>query len=202
METIYAFKILLEKIEVKITILEKKIYINPQDKVNYLFNSSINGIEESDLIILIGCNPRHEGTILNARIRKSFVKNKTKIYSIGNPGDLTYDYTLLGDDLSDLKNIFEDKSKITQEIKNSKKPIFIVGESALELKNGSYIFEEMKNYLIKNKFISEDWNALNVLIQNASTVGALDLGLYNIDKDNNFPFFDKLEKIILNYYIL
>ena len=52
----------------------------------------------------------------------------------------------------------------------------------------------MKNYLIKNKFISEDWNALNVLIQNASTVGALDLGLYNIEKDNNFLFFDKLEK--------
>jgi NADH-quinone oxidoreductase subunit G len=195
METIYAFKVLLEKIGSKnYDFREKKFYINPQDKVNYLFNSSINGIEESDLIILIGCNPRYEGTILNARIRKSYVKNKTKIYSIGNPGDLTYDYTLLGDDLSELKNIFEDKSKITQEIKNSKKPIFILGESALELKNGSYIFEEMKNYLIKNKFISEDWNALNVLIQNASTVGALDLGLYNIEKDNNFLFFDKLEK--------
>jgi len=195
METIYAFKILLEKIGSKnYDFREKKFYINPQDKVNYLFNSSINGIEESDLIILIGCNPRHEGTILNARIRKSYVKNKTKIYSIGNPGDLTYEYTLLGDDLSELKNIFEDKSKITQEIKNSKKPIFILGESALELKNGSYIFEEMKNYLIKNKFISEDWNALNILIQNASTVGALDLGFYNIEKDNNFLFFDKLEK--------
>src|SRR5210317_1237629 len=200
METIYAFKVLLEKIGSKnYDFREKKFYINPQDKVNYLFNSSINGIEESDLIILIGCNPRHEGTILNARIRKSFVKNKTKIYTIGNPGDLTYDYTLLGDDLNELKNIFEDKSKITQEIKNSKKPIFIVGESALELKNGSYIFEEMKNYLIKNNFISEDWNALNVLIQNASTVGALDLGLYNIEKNKNFLFFDKLEK---NYFKL
>ena len=57
--------------------------------MNYIFNSSIKGIEESDLIILIGTNPRHEATILNARIRKAFIKNKTPIYSIGDPGDLT-----------------------------------------------------------------------------------------------------------------
>ena len=42
--------------------------------MNYIFNSSINGIEKSDLILLVGCNPRHEATILNARIRKAFIK--------------------------------------------------------------------------------------------------------------------------------
>jgi NADH-quinone oxidoreductase subunit G len=121
METIYSFKVLLEKIGSKnYDFREKKFYINPQDKVNYLFNSSINGIEESDLIILIGCNPRHEGTILNARIRKSFVKNKTKIYSIGNPGDLTYDYTLLGDDLSEIKNILKIKVRLHKKLKIQK----------------------------------------------------------------------------------
>ena len=36
-------------------------------------------------------------------------------------------------------------------------------------------------------------NALNILSQNASTVGAIDLGFYNIDKNNNFIFFDKLQ---------
>ena len=59
---------------------EKKFYINSEDKMNYLFNSSINGIEKSDLILLIGCNPRHEATILNARIRQAFRNNKTKIF--------------------------------------------------------------------------------------------------------------------------
>ena len=48
--------------------------------MNYLFNSSINGIEKSDLILLVGCNPRHEATILNARIRKAFRNNKTPIF--------------------------------------------------------------------------------------------------------------------------
>ena len=44
-----------------------------------LFNSEINGIEEADIILLIGTNPRFEATMLNARIRKSYLNNNTKI---------------------------------------------------------------------------------------------------------------------------
>ena len=147
----------------------------------------------TDFILLIGANPRHEATIVNARIRKAFVKNKTPVYSIGNPGDLTYDYTLLGDDINDLKNIFDEKSEINKKLKNVKKPIFIIGESVLELKNAKYLLEKTKDFLLENNFINDSWNALNTLIQNASTVGAIDLGFYNIDKNNNFIFFDKLK---------
>ncbi len=193
-ETIFSFKSLLKKIgSDNFDFREKKIYINPTDKTNYIFNSSIQNIEESDLILLIGTNPRHEATIVNARIRKAFVKNKTPIYSIGNPGDLTYDYTLLGEDVNDLKNIFDEKSEINKKLKNAKKPIFIIGESVLELHNSKYILEKTKNFLIEKNFINENWNAFNILVQNASSVGAIDLGFYNIDKNNNFIFFDKLE---------
>ena len=65
--------------------------------MNYIFNSSIQGIERSDFILLIGTNPRHEATMLNARIRKTYVQKKVPIYSIGNPGDLTYDYQIIGE---------------------------------------------------------------------------------------------------------
>ncbi len=195
LETIFSFKSFLEKIGSKnYEFREKKFYINPNEKMNYLFNSTINRIEESDLILLIGCNPRHEATIINARIRKSFVKNKTSIYSIGNPGELTYDYFNIGNDINSIKDIIEGKSKFNEKLKSSKKPIFIIGESALELKNGQFVLEELKKYLIKNNFITESWNALNVLIQNAATVGAIDLGFYNLNENNNYVFFDKLEK--------
>jgi len=193
-ETIFSFKNFLKKIgSNNFDFREKKIYIDPTDKINYIFNSSIQRIEESDLILLIGTNPRHEATIVNARIRKTFVKNKTPVYSIGNPGDLTYDYTLLGDDINDIKNIFDKKSELNNKLKNAKKPIFIIGESVLELKNSKYILETTKNFLLENNFINETWNALNILIQNASTVGAIDLGFYSMDKNNNFIFFDKLK---------
>lgn len=38
---------------------------------NYLFNGTIAGIEQADLVLLIGTNPRYEAPVLNARIRKS-----------------------------------------------------------------------------------------------------------------------------------
>ena len=193
-ETIFAFKTLLKKINCNnYDFREKNFYINPSNKENYIFNTSIQSIEESDLILLIGCNPRHEATIINARIRKAFVKNKTPIFSIGNPGDLTYEYILLGEDTIDLKNIFDGKSKISEKLKNSKKPLFIIGESTLELKNAQCIFEKTKNFLIKNNFTNDTWNAFNILAQNASTVGAMDLGFYNVKEKNNFIFFDKLK---------
>jgi len=193
-ETIFSFKNLLKKIGCNsFDFREKKIYVDPTEKTNYIFNSSIQSIEESDFILLIGTNPRHEATLVNARIRKAFKKNKTPIYSIGNPGDLTYDYTILGDDISDIKNIFDEKSEISKKLRNVKRPIFILGESVFELKNSRYILEKTKDFLIDNNFINENWNGLNILIQNASTVGAIDLGFYSIEKNNNFIFFDKLK---------
>ena len=194
LESSLAFKKLFQKIESpNVEFREKKIYINSENKINYIFNSSIQGIEKSDLILLIGCNPRHEATILNARIRKAFVKNKTSIYSIGNPGELTYEYEVIGESTQDIKDTIENKNEISKKILSSKNPIIIIGESALGLKSGKFIFEELKNFLYHNNFINEKWNALNILLQNASSVGCIDLKLLSSNNENNFMFFDKLE---------
>ncbi len=193
LENTLAFKKFLQNYKIKnLDFREKRFYINPEEKINYIFNSSIKGIEDSDLILLVGCNPRHEATILNARIRKAY-KNGTKIYSIGDPGDLTYEYEIIGRNTKDIKNLVENKSEISKKILSAKKPIIIIGESALETNNGKYIFEEIKFFLLENELISDEWNALNILVQNASTVGAIDLGLMNFNDENNFIFFDKLE---------
>jgi NADH-quinone oxidoreductase subunit G len=171
---------------------EKKFYVNPAEKMNYIFNSSIAGIEESDLILLIGANPRHEATILNARIRKTFAKKNVPIFSIGNPGNLTYDYEIIGNNTDDIKKIISKEHNFSQKLLSSKKPMIIIGESALELKSGKYIFEEFKKFLIKNNFINKNWNALNILIQNASTVGLLDLKILPNEKRSDFTFFENL----------
>ncbi len=193
LEATLAFKKFFELIgSTNLEFREKKFYINPEDKMNYLFNSSINGIEKSDLILLIGCNPRHEATILNARLRKAFSNNKTPIFSIGNPGDQTYEYKIIGDNTQTIKDIIEEKHEFNKVFNKAKKPLIIIGESALELDSGGYIFEELKNFLSKKKLISDKWNGLNVLIQNASTVGALDLKIFNSDQ-NNFEFFDSIK---------
>ncbi len=86
LENAFAFKKLFNHLNIKnLEFREKKFYINPEEKMNYIFNSSIQGIEDSDLILLIGTNPRLEATMLNARIRKTYVNKKIPIFSIGKP---------------------------------------------------------------------------------------------------------------------
>tara|TARA_B100001029_G_scaffold39370_1_gene30506 strand:+ start:224 stop:2275 length:2052 start_codon:yes stop_codon:yes gene_type:complete len=202
-ETINSFKKFLEEINVKnYEFREKDFYVNPEEKMNYIFNSSIQGIEKSDLLLLVGANPRLEATILNARIRKTYLKNKLPILSIGDPGDLTYPYKVIGTKTDDIKQILEGKSEINNLFKESKNPLVIIGESALELKSGKYILEGLKDFLHKNKFINENWNSFNILSQNAATVGALDLNFLN-KANGSGNFFDKLKNHIfeLLYFV-
>jgi NADH-quinone oxidoreductase subunit G len=193
MENALSFKKFFKKLKSEnLEFREKNFYINSDEKMNYIFNTSIAGIEDADLILLVGTNPRHEASILNARIRKTFVQKKIPIFSIGNPGDLTYEYEIIGDSTEDIKKIVNNEHDFSQKLSSAKKPIIIIGESALELKSGGYIFEELKKFLIKNNLMNENWNGLNILVQNASTVGLLDLKILQ-DKEKSLSFFDDLK---------
>ncbi len=195
LEMIYSFKSFFEKCigSKNFECRQDRIYINPFERMNYIFNSTINGIEDSDFILLVGTNPRLEATILNARIRKAYIKKRLKIYSIGDPGDLTYPYINLASNTSLIRAIAYGTHEISEKIKKSNKPMIIIGESALYGETGKYIFETLKYFLSKNNFIKEDWNALNILTQQASRVGAIDLGVHSINETENFSFFNKLD---------
>jgi len=187
METLYIFKEFFYKI-LKSNNLESRsenIYLNPEKRENYLFNSTINGIEESDFIFLVGSNPRYEATLLNARIRKAYLKNKTKIISLNNVGNLTYPYEHLNGMSETIKNIVEDNHEVSNFIKQSKKPIIILGQSVLLSKSGKFIFDSMKHFLKKNNKINDEWNSFNIISENASTVGSLDLGIFQQNSGYN-----------------
>ena len=66
---------------------------------NYLLNTTINGCEEADLVLLIGTNPRYEASLLNARLRKGWIHNELDVAVIGPEIDLTYDYEHLGKEI-------------------------------------------------------------------------------------------------------
>ena len=95
--------------------------------------------------------------------------------------------------LIDIKKIVNKELDFFKKLLSSKKPIIIIGESALELKSGKYIFEEFKKFLIKNNFINKDWNSLNFLPQNASTVGLDRFKNFTKDKEKPSSFFDDLK---------
>jgi NADH-quinone oxidoreductase subunit G len=166
-------------------------FIDDDERENYIFNSSINGIEQSDLIFLIGTNPRYEATILNARIRKSFVNNDTKVISLNDIGNLTYPYESLDGQTKTLKDILENKHELSNILKSSKKPMIIIGESFFNLRSSKNIFYLIKNYLKSNFKFDNEWNPLNILSTDASTVGNIDLGVFNNKLGNNIT----LEKL-------
>ena len=193
LENALSFKKLFSVLKSKnLEFREKSFYINSSEKSNYIFNSSIKGIEESDFILLIGTNPRHEATMLNARIRKVFVQKQIPIFSIGDPGDLTYEYTKVSNKTDEIKKILNKEGDLAKKLFSSKKPLIIIGESALELKSGKYLVEGLKNILIKNNFINKEWNAFNFLPQNASTVGLIDLKILSKEDEEKNSFFEKL----------
>ncbi len=184
MEAAFIFKEFLERtIDTKnYESRDDNIFFDNSKRENYLFNSKINGIEDTDLILLIGTNPRFEATMLNARIRKAYLNNKIKIISLNDVGDLTYPYESLNGKTQTIKNIFENKDQLSKVIVESEKPMIIFGESFLKSKSADFLFNSFKEFLSKNNKFSDDWSPLNVLVSDAATVGNLDLDL--IDQKN------------------
>ena len=187
METLYIAKEFFDK-TLKSKNIECRVdneYVNTDTRSNYIFNSKINGIEESDLILLVGTNPRLEATILNSRIRKNYLKNKTEIFSIGSIGDQTYPYKILENSTQTIKDICENNHEVSKKISEATKPLIIIGQSALKMKSGKYIYKKLKDFLEKEKKINESWNSFNILSKNASTVGSYDLDLTSSNDENN-----------------
>jgi NADH-quinone oxidoreductase subunit G len=68
---------------------------------------------------------------------------------------------------------------------NSKKPLIILGESFFKNQSANFIFHLIKKFLKENDKISDEWNSLNKISTDASTVGCLDLNIIN-EKDDIF----------------
>ena len=143
---------------------------------SYTFNSKIYGVEEADAILLVGTNPRHEAAGLNARIRKQWLRSDLEIGLVGEPFESTFDYDHLGADVSALKKALQGPwGKVLQ---SAKRPMIIVGSSAVEHPDAKAIFEAVGSFVDKNaaNFITPQWQGYNVLQRVASRVGAYEVG--------------------------
>jgi len=171
-EEMFALKGLMSKLgAVSLDCRQDGSKLDPRwGRASYLFNSTIAGIDAADAIMIIGSNPRLESPVLNARIRKRWLKGDCLIGVVGEKADLTYEYNYLGAGPDSLAR-FADHPPA-----NKAKPMFILGAGAFARRDGAAILALAAKAAASLGVVKEGWNGFNVLHCAASRVGGLDLG--------------------------
>lgn len=141
------------------------------------FNSTIAGIEDADVILLVGSNPRWEAPLINTRIRKAVRRKGAQVFAIGPAADLAYPVTNIGDDLGLLGKL---PSNVAEAFARAERPALILGPGALAAGAlGAGLKAVSSLGLIKDAVSTgsgEGWNGFNVLHTAASRMAGLLLG--------------------------
>ncbi|MBN9003689.1 MAG: molybdopterin-dependent oxidoreductase, partial [Rhizobiales bacterium] len=145
-------------------------------RASYIFNPTIAGIEQADALLIVGSNPRHEGALLNARIRKRWRTGKLKIGLIGAQADLTYPVDYLGAGVDTLSDLASGKHSFADVLKKAERPLVLVGVSATSRADGAAILAQAAKLAVDIGAVKDGWNGFGVLHGTASGVGALDVG--------------------------
>jgi NADH-quinone oxidoreductase subunit G len=141
---------------------------------SYLFNSTLMGVDEADAILLIGVNPRKEAAVLNARLRRAWLR-MVPVAVVGERVDITFDYQYVGagpDALADIKS----GHPVFDVMSNAKRPLIIVGQGAFMRGDGGAVLHAVSSLANAVGAFTDAWNGFNVLHTAAARVGGLDLG--------------------------
>jgi len=139
-------------------------------RASYVLNAGIAGIEDATSLLIIGSNPRREAPILNARIRKRWLRGDLKVSVIGEKADLTYAYDYLGAGPETLAEVVKSAQVA------GGKPMVLVGQGALARTDGEAVLSLAAKAAQALGAIAEGWNGFGVIHTAAARVGALDLG--------------------------
>jgi NADH-quinone oxidoreductase subunit G len=132
------------------------------------FNSTIAGIEEADVVLLVGSNPRWEAPLIATRLRK-VDKKGGKIFAIGPETDLAMRVEWLGDDLKLLGKL---PKAVKEAFADAERPAVIVGAGAL----AAGAFGAALGLVEPLGLVKAGWNGFNVLHTSASRMAGLILG--------------------------
>jgi NADH-quinone oxidoreductase subunit G len=145
-------------------------------RAGYVFNTTIAGIESADLCLLVGCNPRAEAAILNARLRKRYRMGGFAAAAIGPALDLTFPVEMLGAGPDRLASIAAGTDPFAEKLRAAKNPMIVVGQGALARPDGAAVLYTAGRVADAFGMMRDDWRGFNVLHTAAARVGGLDLG--------------------------
>lgn len=141
-------------------------------------NSRIQGVEDADLLLLVGCNPKYEAPVLNSRILKQARKN-LKVFNIGTQNDLNYKTVHLGSSTKVIAEIAAGTHPFAARLKKAKNPMILVGANVLEREDGAALRDTLQKIALESGVVSEanHWNGFNVLHKEMGRINALELGI-------------------------
>ena len=176
-EEMFALKELLAKLGSANLAVQGGDAFDPKaGRASYIFNPTIAGIEQADALLIIGSNPRKEGAILNARIRKRWRTGQLKVGLVGAKADLTYDYDYIGAGTDSLGDLAAGKHSFADVLKGAKNPIVLVGAGSLARQDGAAVLALAAKVATGLGAVKDGWNGFGVLQDTASRAGALDIG--------------------------
>jgi NADH-quinone oxidoreductase subunit G len=179
----------------------KNIQLGQQNSVlninhysNYRFNSLIKNIEKSDTILLIGCNPRFEGSSINTHIRQAVSRNNTQVFSIGSFFTPNYELKHIGSSHKTLVEVAEGKHLICKELRQAKNLLMIVGTDIFKTKS-PFVFQKLVNDLGRHLYLHNyEWNGFNVLTPSLTEINAWECGLsFGSNSESNNSYAEKIE---------
>ena len=185
LESMYALKDLMQSLGVKNMDCRPELSnlpIDIKDRASWLFNPTISGIEAADSILIIGSQPRYEGTLLDARIRKAWLSNKIPIARIGGGSKTSYDITELGKETKILDKILKGEHSYNKILKKSNKPLFLLGQNIFIRSDGLGILGRIREIAKKYNGYSKSWNGIGILQPTANIVGGLEIGFVPANK--------------------
>ena len=145
-------------------------------RASYIFNSTIEGIEQADALLIVSSNPRFEAAVLNARIRKRWRRGGFPIGVIGEAGELRYNYEYLGSGAETLSDLANGSHSFIDKLKSAKNPLIIIGQGALARADGAAVLAAAAKLAVSVGAVTEEWNGFSVLHTAAARVGGLDIG--------------------------
>lgn len=153
--------------------------VSPDFRSNYLMNSGIVGVEDTDLLLVIGSNLRVESPVLNARVRRNVVNRGLQVAFLGSSEHQTYDFEHIGNSTKTLEDILAGSHPFSARLEAAARPMLVVGAHALQRADGDAIYALLQELCRKYKVIDSEgfWNGFNILHKNMGTVGALELGI-------------------------
>jgi len=176
-EEMFALKMLLSKCgSINLAVQGGDAFDPAAGRGSYIFNPTIAGIEQADALLIVGSNPRKEAAVLNARIRKRWRSRQLKVGLIGAKADLTYGYDHLGVGTDTLSELVAGKHSFADVLKNSKRPIILLGAGATGRHDGAAVLSLAAKLALDVGAVTPEWNGFAVLQDTASRVGALDVG--------------------------